>query len=129
MQISGKIKKFFEEQTFGSGFRKKELVVVTQEQYPQQIIIEFVQDKIDLLGNYREGDDVTVSINIKGREWINAEGVAKYFNSIQGWRVEKMSSEGNLSVNNVSGSDQENKSFSAPVNLDTDENEVDDLPF
>ena len=31
---------------------------------------------------------VKVSINLRGREWINPEGVAKYFNSIQGWRIE-----------------------------------------
>ena len=126
MQISGKIKKLFDEQTFGSGFRKKELVVVTQEQYPQQIIIEFVQDKIDLLGNYSEGDDVVISINVKGREWINAEGVAKYFNSIQGWRIEKTNGELNAPATSTATM-PENKTV--PVNLDKDENEVDDLPF
>ena len=29
-----------------------------------------------------------ISINLRGREWINPEGVAKYFNSFQGWRIE-----------------------------------------
>jgi len=91
MEVIGKIKLINQEQTFGaSGFRKRELVVTTDEQYPQMIMIEFVQDKCDLLSSYAVGQDVKVSINLRGREWINPEGVAKYFNAIQGWRIEAM---------------------------------------
>ncbi|MCK5815750.1 MAG: DUF3127 domain-containing protein, partial [Flavobacteriaceae bacterium] len=79
MEVTGKIKLINAEQTFGaSGFRKRELVVTTDEQYPQMIMIEFVQDKCDLLNSYSVGQDVKVSINLRGREWINPEGVAKY---------------------------------------------------
>jgi hypothetical protein len=91
MEVIGKIKLINETQTFGaSGFRKREVVVTTDEQYPQMIMIEFVQDKCDLLNSYAVGQDVKVSINLRGREWINPEGVAKYFNSVQGWRLEAM---------------------------------------
>ena len=91
MEVIGKIKLINETQTFGaSGFRKREVVVTTDEQYPQMIMIEFVQDKCDLLNSYAVGQDVKVSINLRGREWINPEGVAKYFNSVQGWRIEAM---------------------------------------
>jgi hypothetical protein len=91
MEITGKIKLIGETQTFGaSGFRKRELVVTTDEQYPQMLMVEFVQDKTDALNSYSVGEDVKVSINLRGREWINPEGVAKYFNSIQGWRIEKL---------------------------------------
>lgn len=91
MEVLGKIKLKGETATFGtSGFRKRELVVTTDEQYPQMIMIEFVQDKCDLLDNYNVDDNVKVSINLRGREWINPEGVAKYFNSIQGWRIESV---------------------------------------
>ncbi|GAB5474131.1 MAG: DUF3127 domain-containing protein [Maribacter sp.] len=91
MEVQGKIKLIGETQTFGSnGFRKRELVVTTEEQYPQHIMIEFVQDKSDLLNNYSVGQDVKVSINLRGREWTNPQGEVKYFNSIQGWRVESL---------------------------------------
>ncbi|QTE22011.1 DUF3127 domain-containing protein [Polaribacter cellanae] len=101
MEVIGKIKLIGEVQTFGSnGFRKRELVVTTDEQYPQMIMIEFIQDKCDLLNNYAVGQDVKVSINLRGREWINPQGEAKYFNSIQGWRIENLSqsapNQGNL---------------------------------
>ncbi len=90
MEIQGKVKLIDETKTYGSnGFRKRELVVTTEEQYPQHIMIEFVQDKTDLLDAFKEGDTVKVSINLRGREWENPQGETKYFNSIQGWRIEK----------------------------------------
>ena len=93
MEIVGSIKKIDETKTFGaSGFRKREMVVTTDEQYPQMLLIEFVQDKCDALDNFKIGENVKVSINLRGREWINPEGEAKYFNSIQGWRIEKLQS-------------------------------------
>ncbi|WP_452222355.1 DUF3127 domain-containing protein [Lacinutrix salivirga] len=89
MEVQGKVKLIGETQTFGSnGFRKRELVVTTEEQYPQHILVEFVQDKVDLLNNYQVGQDVKVNINLRGREWVNPQGETKYFNSIQGWRIE-----------------------------------------
>ena len=89
MNISGKIKLIGETKEYGSnGFRKRELVVTTQEQYPQNILVEFIQDKCDLMNTYQVGQDVKIGINLRGREWVNPEGQTKYFNSIQGWRIE-----------------------------------------
>ena len=91
MEVQGKIKLIDETKTYGSnGFRKRELVVTTEEQYPQHIMIEFVQDKTDLLNSFKVGQQVKVSINLRGREWVNPQGETKYFNSIQGWRIENM---------------------------------------
>lgn len=123
MEITGKIKKIEETKTFGaSGFRKRELVVTTNEQYPQMLMVEFIQDKCDLLNNYKVGQDVKVSINLRGREWINPEGEAKYFNSIQGWRVELESTEGASGVPPM-------KADSFETTVEVDDNEPDDLPF
>ncbi len=91
MEIQGRIKMVDETKTYGNnGFRKRELVVTTEEQYPQHILVEFVQDKTDLLNNFQVGQMVKISINIRGREWVNPQGETKYFNSIQGWRIENM---------------------------------------
>ncbi len=89
MEVEGKIKMIGETQTFGgNGFRKREVVLTTEEQYPQHIMVEFVQDKTDLLNNYQVGQNVKVGVNLRGREWVNPQGETKYFNSIQGWRIE-----------------------------------------
>jgi len=42
MELQGTVKKIFETQTFASGFQKRELILLTQEQYPQPISIEFL---------------------------------------------------------------------------------------
>jgi hypothetical protein len=89
MELQGKIKWIDETRTYGSnGFRKREVVLTTEEQYPQHILIEFVQDKCDLLNAVQVGQSVKIGINLRGREWVNPEGQTKYFNSVQGWRIE-----------------------------------------
>ncbi len=125
MEVSGKIKVLSETQTFGSnGFRKRECVVTTEEQYPQMIMVEFIQDKCDLLDSFKIGDDVKININLRGREWINPEGVAKYFNAIQGWRIEKTQGEAGGSA---PAPVEKIENFEAAEN--TSSEAADDLPF
>ena len=87
--VIGKIKVISEVQNISSSFKKREIVITTEENYPQHILIEFAQDKCDLLNGYKVGDNVDVSINLRGREWVNPQGETKYFNSIQGWKISK----------------------------------------
>ena len=93
MEVTGRLKVINPVQQVSATFKKRELVVTTEEQYPQHIMIEFTQDKTDLLNNYNPGEQVKVSINLRGREWVNPQGETKYFNSIQGWRIEKENSD------------------------------------
>ena len=82
MELTGKIKLIEETQTFDSGFTKRIAVLTTNEQYPQDIKIEFVKDKCDVLNNYKVGQDVTIGINLRGNEYNN-----KYYVNIVGWRI------------------------------------------
>ena len=93
MEVLGRVKVINPEQQVSASFKKRELVVTTEEQYPQHIMIEFTQDKTDLLNQYNVGEQVKVSINLRGREWVNPQGETKFFNSIQGWRIEKVQAE------------------------------------
>ena len=89
MEIQGRIKQIFTSQIIGqNGFEKRDLVIVTEEQYPQTIIIQFTQQRCDLLDSLQVGQNVKVYINIKGREWTNPQGETKYFNTIEGWKIE-----------------------------------------
>ena len=85
MEVTGRIKVINPTQEVSASFKKRELVVTTDEQYPQHIMIEFTQAKVDDLNNFQVGEPVKVSINLRGREWVNPQGETKYFNSIQGW--------------------------------------------
>jgi hypothetical protein len=87
MEITGKIKVIGADQHVTDKFTKRELVVTTDENYPQHILVEFHQDKVDLLDKFKVGQNVTVGINIKGREWVSPQGETKYFNTITGWKI------------------------------------------
>ncbi len=122
MDVTGRIKLITDTQEFGSnGFKKREIVVTTDDQYPQHIMIEFVQDKTALLDAFKEGQDVKIAFNLRGREWINPEGVAKYFNSLSGWRIEAAQSTTPPPMTPPENLEQ--------VDSKSDSNESDDLPF
>ena len=122
MEVTGKVKVVNPEQQVSASFKKRELVVTTEEQYPQHIMIEFTQDKCDLLSNYRTGDPVKVSINLRGREWVNPQGETRYFNSIQGWRIERLDAAPAQTPPMPAA-----EAFAPATNLNEDE--PDDLPF
>lgn len=124
MEVSGRIKMINAEQQISATFRKREMVVTTEEQYPQHLMIEFAQDKCDLLNNYAIGDLVKVSINLRGREWVNPQGETRYFNSIQGWRIEKVQMEAPSAQMPPMPPAE---AFAPATNLN--EEEHDDLPF
>ena len=122
MEVQGKIKIIGQTATFGAkGFKKRELVITTDEQYPQHILFEFVQDKCELLNSYKVGDDVKVGINLRGREWINPQGETKYFNSLQGWRIEKLDTQLEEAAKVIDAV------FEPATDLNTEDH--DDLPF
>lgn len=125
MEILGKVKVINPEQQVSASFKKRELVVTTEEQYPQHIMIEFTQDKTDLLNQYNVGDQVKVSINIRGREWVSPQNETKYFNSIQGWRIEKIQAEAPSAAQMPPMPASE--AFEPATNFK--EEEHDDLPF
>jgi hypothetical protein len=88
MDINGKIIVIGETETIGAkDFKKRLLVVQTDEQFSQSLPIEFTQDKTNLLDKFKIDDLVKVSINLRGSEWKG-----KYYANIQGWRIDKVES-------------------------------------
>lgn len=104
MELSGVIKSIGQVQQVSATFRKIEIVVTTHEQYPQHILVEFSQDKCDLLNGFQIGQKIKVSINIRGREWTSPQGETRYFNSIQGWRIANDEPQGQHNVYQGQGS-------------------------
>ena len=83
-ELTGKIKVIQEPQTFASGFTKKCLVVLDDSgKFEQEIVFEFLQDKVSLLDNLSEGMEVKVSFDVRGREHQG-----KWYNSLVGWRID-----------------------------------------
>ena len=87
--IKGTVVRVKDQQTFGSGFTKQEIVVCdSSDKYPQELLVEFVKDKVDLIKGIQKGDVVTVAVNLEGREW---EGHDKWFLSLKAWKIEFVS--------------------------------------
>ena len=83
-ELTGKVKLLQDPKTFDSGFTKREVVVTVDDgKYPQDISLEFVQDKVSLLDEVDVGQEVTISFDIRGREYNG-----RYFNNLQGWRIQ-----------------------------------------
>jgi hypothetical protein len=82
-ELTGKVKLVGELQTFSSGFTKKEIVVVVEDgNYPQEISLEFLKDNIGLLDKVSAGQNITVTFDIRGREYNG-----RYFNNLVGWKI------------------------------------------
>ena len=126
MEVTGRVKMIDQTKEVGSsGFKKRDIVVTTDEQYPQHILVQFVQDKCELLNNYQVGDQVKIDINLRGREWTNQQGEIVYFNTIQGWRIGKVQSEAAPAPQSPAMPTAE--TFAPATNIN--EEEPDDLPF
>ena len=124
MEVTGKIKMIDQTKEVGSGgFKKRDIVVTTDEQYPQHILVQFVQDKCDLLNGFQVGEPVKIDINLRGREWTNPQGETVYFNTIQGWRIGKVAEGPTTEAPPMPAA----QTFAPATNLN--EEDADDLPF
>ena len=128
--IAGEIKEIKETKTYGAnGFRKREIILISGDRmYPQYLKIEFLQDKVDILDDFNEGDLVKIAFELRGREWENSEGETIYFNSINGWKIEKASSAASSSDSKTQ-SDEVEKEQKSNDSSDSDNTDDDDLPF
>jgi hypothetical protein len=130
MEVLGKIKMIDTTKEVGTGgFKKRDIVITTDESYPQHILLQFVQDKCDLLNIFNVGDLVKVDVNLKGREWTNAQGETVYFNTIQGWRIFKQDTSKQTPAPQNQSEVNAYQTNTNPQQAGGNEEEADDLPF
>ena len=123
MEISGKILEIFDTQQIKETFKKRDFVIEYAENptYPEFIKFEIIQDKCVLLDDFKAGDQVSVSFNLKGRKWTDPQGQVKYFNSLQAWKIVGEEQAANNEAPPVS--DKE------PDWMSADDQSKEDLPF
>ena len=92
MKVTGKIHNVGALRVVSEKFKSKDVVILTDEKFPQYISIQFTQDKTELITQEDIGDKVEVSINLRGREWKSPQGEIKYFNTIEGWQINAVES-------------------------------------
>ena len=87
-KIIGEIKVINDEVQITEKFKKLEFVLVdNSSQYPQFINFQLTQDRCSLLDGFTVGQSIEVDFNLRGREWTDKQGVVKYFNSLDAWRI------------------------------------------
>lgn len=87
-KLTGVLKVKNETNQVSDKFSKREFVITDgSSMYPQDIMFQLTQDKCGQLDLFTVGQSVEVDFDIRGREWINPQGEAKYFNSLEAWRI------------------------------------------
>ncbi|CAN5580483.1 hypothetical protein BH11BAC1_BH11BAC1_15160 [soil metagenome] len=120
LQVKGKLKLKSNEQVVSDRFRKREFVLTDDSsQYPQHISFQLTQDKCSLIDAINPGDEITVSFNLRGREWKSPQGEIKYFNSLEAWKIDK----------GAAASTQERHYEEIPEQTFKQTEATDDLPF
>lgn len=120
MDIRGKIKLIMDEQRFDSGFTKREFVITTQEQYPQDLKFELLKDRTKLIEGKNPGDELVVHFDLRGSEWQG-----RYYVNLVAWKIEGVAQGQNAAVEGPPAFEE-----LPPIKpVDIEEAADDDLPF
>jgi hypothetical protein len=71
---------------------RKFVVTNNMDKYPQEYEIQLTKDNCATLDNFKVGDTVQASVNLRGRGYTNKEGKRGWFTSLDCWRLEKVGS-------------------------------------
>ena len=133
MEVTGTLKTKFDTQKVSDRFQKREFVLTTEANtpYPQHVSFQVTQDKCSMLDQFNPGEELRVQFNLRGREWNGPQGI-KYFNTLEAWRIEKITGSNNAGQTNQNQNTTQSTSGAtnnaAPVFTgNADDN--DDLPF
>ncbi len=121
MEIKGRVHEIGALQQVSETFKKRDLIIEYAENptYPEYIRFEALQDKTSLFDSLKQGDDVEVSFNLRGRPWTDKTGKTSYFNSLVVWRINALASAAAAST----------PQYAPPADLSNAPGEDDDLPF
>ena len=89
LKVTGKVKKVYPTNQISESFKKRDLIIETDENYPQIIKLEFTQNAVDKVDGLKAGQEVTAFYNLRGREFKGKDGNMMYFVSLNCWRIEK----------------------------------------
>ncbi len=122
MDITGRIKLISDEQTFPSGFVKRQFVITTEEQYPQDVAFDLLKDKTSLISGYNVGETLKVHFNIRGSEYQG-----KHYVNLSAWKLEKATANASAQAPAVEYTSAAPQAAPAPANFSAPMD--DDLPF
>ena len=91
----GRVYNIGDVQQVSDSFKKRDIVLeyADNPNFPELVSFQSTQDKVNLFDDLVVGDEVEISWNLRGREWVNKEGVKVFFNTLQAWRIQKLASQ------------------------------------
>ncbi|HLP13468.1 MAG TPA: DUF3127 domain-containing protein [Flavobacteriales bacterium] len=124
LSFKGTIKLINDTAQVSEKFKKREFVITeTNSPYPQEVIFQLTQEKVDLINDFKVGEEVEVNFNLRGRAWLDPKtNVTKYFNSLDAWKIARVGAAQPVQNGTANNSTQE---FAPQMNAVVD----DDLPF
>ncbi len=134
-EITGKILKISPVQQVNDTFKKREFVIERVEDingrtFSNYIKFQTTQEKTSYLENYKIGQEVKISFNIRGTKW-NKNGEEVYFTNLEAWRITDAvtnNTQNQPVQENIQSVNHSNSPSEAPTE-DYKTNESDDLPF
>lgn len=90
-KAQGVLKVKNEENRVSDRFKKREFVLTIEpsSQYPQHVMFQLAQDKCSLLDSHNVGDEIEISFNLRGREFVK-DGETRYFNTLDVWQIKSL---------------------------------------
>lgn len=131
-KITGTIKVIMDTMQVSDSFKKREFVITDGSgMYPQDILFQLTQNNCALIDGYNVNDQIDVTFNLRGREWVNPQGEKKYFNSLDAWRIDRSMGAGAapVQVQNVQTVAPTQPPITPETAPFTVENDDDSLPF
>jgi single-strand DNA-binding protein len=87
-ETKGKLIVKYNTQQVTERFKKREFVVeIPSGNFAEQVKFQLTQDKCELLDRFKEGEELIVYFNLKGKPYTK-DGVTSYFNNLDAWRLE-----------------------------------------
>lgn len=134
-EITGKLIQVSPTQQVSERFKKREFVLEIAEEingnvYTNYAKMQLVQNKCEIIDNYKMGDAIKVSFNIKGNKW-ERDGNVNYITNLDAWRVEAAGQGSSASAPAASPAytNMAPPAAAGNTNYNPSPESVDDLPF
>jgi len=87
-QEKGKLHLILATEQVTEKFKKREFILEIGDQYKEYPKFQLVNDKCSLIEHFIEGQEVTVSYNLRGKPFKNKQGQDVYYTNLDAWKVE-----------------------------------------
>ena len=90
MEVTGKILRLESIEKITEKFSKRRIIVeyAKNENYPQTLEFTLTQNNVSLANNLNPGDEIKLFFDLKGKEFVDKNGIKRIFNTLEAWKIE-----------------------------------------